>query len=75
MIINRISIHGFLIFDYFHKIAEARQILVQAWKDGKIEVDDATETVVPAKFEEIPAVWMRLFDGRNTGKLTTELVQ
>ncbi|PLB47587.1 NAD(P)-binding protein [Aspergillus steynii IBT 23096] len=74
VISNRISIHGFLIFDYFHKITEAREALVQAWKDGKIEVDDATETVVQAKIEDVPAVWMRLFDGRNTGKLTTEIV-
>ncbi|KAH8424966.1 MDR family NADP-dependent oxidoreductase [Aspergillus melleus] len=74
VISNRITIHGFLIFDYFPKIAEATQVLVQAWKDGKIEVDDATETVVQAKFEDIPAVWVKLFEGANTGKLTTELV-
>jgi NADPH-dependent curcumin reductase CurA len=49
-------------------------ILVQAWQDGKIIVDDSLETVVEAKFEEIPQVWMKLFEGSNTGKLTTRLI-
>ncbi|KAL4898158.1 NAD(P)-binding protein [Aspergillus ambiguus] len=71
---NRIAILGFIVFDYIHKAAEVRNLLIQAWKDGKIVVDDATETVVEASFEDIPRVWMKLFDGSNTGKLTTKLV-
>ncbi|KAL4890963.1 hypothetical protein BDV59DRAFT_209329 [Aspergillus ambiguus] len=71
---NRIHIHGFIVLDYIHKAAEVMGILVQAWKDGKIVIDDSLETVVEAKFEEIPQVWMKLFEGSNTGKLTTKLV-
>ncbi|PWY68477.1 NAD(P)-binding protein [Aspergillus heteromorphus CBS 117.55] len=74
VIINRINVLGFIIFDYNDHIKEAREELIQAYKDGKLIVDDATETVVEATFEEIPHVWMKLFDGSNTGKLTTKLV-
>ncbi|KAA8650866.1 hypothetical protein EYZ11_004702 [Aspergillus tanneri] len=74
IISNRITVHGFLILDYYHKIPETTELLVQAWKDGKIKVNDATETVVDAKFEDIPSVWMKLFEGGNTGKLITRII-
>lgn len=70
----RIHIHGFIVLDYIHKAAEVMGILAQAWQEGKIIVDDSMETVVEAKFEDIPQVWMKLFDGSNTGKLTTKLI-
>ncbi|PWY91778.1 NAD(P)-binding protein [Aspergillus sclerotioniger CBS 115572] len=60
--------------DYKDHFQEAREELIQAWKNGKIVVDDATETVIEATFEDIPKVWMKLFDGSNTGKLTTKLI-
>lgn len=50
-------------------------ILVEAWKEGKIVVDDSTETVIKGRFEEIPRIWLKLFDGSNTGKLTTHLIE
>lgn len=74
VISNRINIQGFIVLDYLHKAAEVRDLFIQAWKNGKLLVDDSTETVVSASFEEIPSTWMKLFDGSNTGKLTTELV-
>ncbi|PYH92934.1 NAD(P)-binding protein, partial [Aspergillus ellipticus CBS 707.79] len=74
VVINRIDVRGFIIYDYGDHIKEAREELIQAWKDGKLIVEDSTETVVEASFEDIPKVWMKLFDGSNTGKLTTKLV-
>lgn len=41
-------------------------------QEGKIKVDK--ETVVEAKFEDIPKVWGRLFTGETQGTLVTKLV-
>lgn len=62
------------MIDYFHKTAEVIGTLVQAWMDGKLIVDDTSLTAVEAKFDEIPHVWMKLFDGSHTGKLATKLI-
>ncbi|KAL4803821.1 hypothetical protein BDV18DRAFT_39725 [Aspergillus unguis] len=70
----RLHIHGFIVLDYVHKFGEVVAELSQAWKDGKIVVDDSMQTVVEAKFEEVPKVWMKLFEGANTGKLCTKIV-
>ncbi|KAL4778010.1 hypothetical protein BJX76DRAFT_178877 [Aspergillus varians] len=70
----RLHIHGLIILDYAHKFADVIAELVQAWQDGKIIVDDSMLTVVEAGFEDVPSVWMTLFEGANTGKLCTKLV-
>jgi len=44
--------------------------LVQA---GKIKMGDESETVVDAKFEDIPRTYLKLFSGANRGKLVTKL--
>ncbi|KAL2870922.1 MDR family NADP-dependent oxidoreductase [Aspergillus lucknowensis] len=69
-----VSIHGFTMFDYMHKVREVIALLAQAWKEGKIVLDDSLETLVEAPFEDVPRVWMRLFEGGNTGKLVTKFV-
>jgi NADPH-dependent curcumin reductase CurA len=55
-------------------IPEAVKTLVKAWQDGLIIADDSTETLVEGKFEDVPKIWLRLFEGSNTGKLITKLV-
>ncbi len=76
IISNRIEIKGFIIFDFLAqgKGPQAVGELVQAWKEGKIQVGEANETVVETKFEDVPKTWMSLFEGSNTGKLVTKLV-
>ena len=76
IISNRIEIKGFIIMDFLAtgKGPEATGELIQAWKDGKLQVGAANETVVGTKFEDIPKTWMGLFHGANTGKLITKLV-
>ncbi|KAI9376634.1 hypothetical protein BJX61DRAFT_256682 [Aspergillus egyptiacus] len=71
---NRLHIHGLIAFDYMHKYGDVVAELTQAWKEGKIVIDDSMQTVVEAKFEEIPRVWMKLFEGGNQGKLCTKIV-
>ena len=75
IISNRIEIRGFIIFDFIAtgKGPEAVKEMVQAWKDGKIQVGNDNETVVETKFEDIPKTWVKLFEGSNTGKLVTQL--
>ncbi|KAL4921470.1 hypothetical protein BDW62DRAFT_219568 [Aspergillus aurantiobrunneus] len=70
----RLHIHGFIVLDYMHKFSDVVAELSQAWKEGKIIIDDSLQTVVEAKFEDVPKVWMKLFEGGNTGKLCTKLV-
>lgn len=72
---NRLNIQGFFAFDYLPHIPATTELLIQAWKDGKIVIDDDMETIVDAKFEDVPSVWLRLFEGSNTGKLCTKMVE
>ncbi|KAL6713512.1 quinone oxidoreductase [Lecanora helva] len=75
VISNRIEIKGFIIFDFLAtgKGPEAVGELVQAWKEGKLQVSEANETVVKTKFEDVPKTWMSIFEGANQGKLISKL--
>jgi NADPH-dependent curcumin reductase CurA len=41
---------------------------------GKLKIDAESETVIDAEFEDVPATWMKLFEGVYIGKLVTKLV-
>lgn len=69
----RISITGFIMLDYMEKVPEILKELIGAAADGRIRLD-AGETVVEARIEEQPEIWMRLFSGGNQGKLLTKLI-
>jgi len=69
----RLQIKGFIVIDFFHKAVETVGKLVGALQEGKIKIGSENETVVDTKFEEIPATWLRLFEGGNQGKLVTKL--
>jgi len=73
IIVMRIEIRGFIIFDFAPKFAEATRELIAAYKEGKIRIGDESETIVETSFEDIPRTWMKLFEGSNTGKLVTKL--
>ncbi|KAL9055308.1 MAG: hypothetical protein Q9162_003615 [Coniocarpon cinnabarinum] len=75
IVVNRIEIKGFIVFDFLHKRAEILDLYRRAIADGRISLDDKNETIVETKFEDVPATWMRLFEGRNQGKLVTKIVQ
>jgi NADPH-dependent curcumin reductase CurA len=67
----RIQIRGFIVTDYLSKRGEVLDIFRKAIEDGKLDIGVESEQVIPAKFEDIPKVWMKLFEGSNTGKLIT----
>jgi NADPH-dependent curcumin reductase CurA len=70
----RIQIRGMIVFDYVHKMQDVMGIFQQAIEEGKLKIGEESEHVVEAGFEDIPKVWMTLFEGANTGKLITKLV-
>jgi NADPH-dependent curcumin reductase CurA len=70
----RIQIRGMIVFDYVHKMEQVMGIFKQAIQEGKLAVSGEQEHVVEASFEEVPKVWMTLFEGANTGKLVTKLM-
>ena len=70
----RIQIRGMIVLDYMSKTQEVMEIFKQAIREGKLKVSEESEHIVEAGFEEVPKVWMKLFDGTNTGKLVTKIM-
>lgn len=69
----RIEIKGFIVMDFADKWGQDLEIFKKAVADGKLKVGDEGEHIVEAGFEEIPKVWMGLFEGANQGKLLTKI--
>lgn len=69
----RLNIRGFIMLDYPDKVPFIVQELIGAAADGRIKLNHA-ETVVDVPIEKQPEVWMRLYSGRNQGKLVTKLI-
>ncbi|ORY58481.1 uncharacterized protein BCR38DRAFT_447422 [Pseudomassariella vexata] len=69
----RIMIRGFIMLDYLEEVPGILKKLKAAAADGRIRLGEG-ETLVEARIEEQPEVWMRLFSGRNQGKLVTKLI-
>ena len=76
VIAMRIQLRGFIVTDHMQKgkAMETLEVLKRGVQDGKLKIDEESEHIVDAKFEDIPAVWMKLFEGANTGKLITKLI-
>ncbi|KAJ0115887.1 hypothetical protein J7T55_004056 [Diaporthe amygdali] len=73
LISMRITIRGFIMLDYMDKVSQILAELIGAAADGRIKLDHG-ETIVEARIEEQPEIWMRLFSGQNQGKLLTKLI-
>ncbi|MCJ1465449.1 hypothetical protein MMC07_004067 [Pseudocyphellaria aurata] len=71
----RLEIRGFIILDFLAegKAPGAVKELVEAFEAGKITIGDQNETVESTELEHVPATWIKLFEGWNTGKLITKL--
>jgi NADPH-dependent curcumin reductase CurA len=69
-----LSVRGFIVIDFMSTWGQTIGLLMQAFKDGKLKIDDSSEHVVDTKFEDVPKTWLKLFEGGNTGKLVTKLV-
>jgi NADPH-dependent curcumin reductase CurA len=73
VIANRLTITGFIVFDFIDEYPTAVEKLAKAVTDGTFVVE-GSETVREVSFDEIPKVWRGLFTGANTGKLVTKIV-
>ncbi|KAE9407985.1 NAD(P)-binding protein, partial [Gymnopus androsaceus JB14] len=70
VITNSLTIQGFVVLHFMHRIQEALDFISLALKEGKLKIE---ETVVRASIEELPMIWMRLFSGENLGKLISQV--
>jgi NADPH-dependent curcumin reductase CurA len=70
---NRLTITGFIVFDFIDQYPQAMAKLAAAITEGKFTVE-GTETVREVQFEDVPRVWRELFSGGNQGKLVTKLM-
>ncbi len=69
LLINRARMEGFIVFDYSARFAEAQAELGRWIQEGRIQA----RTDVVDGLENAPSALLRLFDGRNTGKLLVKV--
>ncbi|OBA20745.1 NAD(P)-binding protein [Metschnikowia bicuspidata var. bicuspidata NRRL YB-4993] len=78
IISNRLTVQGFIAFDFFSDFPEATKDIVAVIKSGKVKVDEGVHIEDVSKFEnpleKIPEVWNKLFtEEKPRGKLLTKL--
>ena len=69
LLINRARMEGFIVFDYRPRYGEALEQLGQWVAEGKIQ----SRSDVVDGLEHAPEALLRLFDGKNTGKLMAQI--
>lgn len=62
---KRLTIRGFIVFDFQERFAEAQTQLTQWYDQGLLK----TEETVTEGFEKLPEALLGLFSGKNTGKM------
>ena len=77
MITMRLALRGFVVHDFANDNAKRERftqaILGSDILSGMADATDTPDTVVAGLVEDIPKIWLRLFEGRNRGKLITKL--
>ena len=76
VISNRLTVQGFIVFDFKDKIPQAVQAISGALKEGKIKSTEGVslEDLSDKPFTDVPKVWNRLFtDEKPLGKLVTKI--
>jgi NADPH-dependent curcumin reductase CurA len=69
IIAMRVTLRGFIVFDYAKRYGEARAQLSQWLLEGKLKNKD---TIVKG-LQNAPEAITKLFSGGNTGKLLVEV--
>ena len=69
IITRRVRMEGFIMIDFLEHIEEATTALGSWVMEGKIAWREDIQT----GFENIPATFLRLFEGRNEGKQLLKL--
>ncbi len=69
LIVTRASIHGLVVFDWWHRREEAMARLAALHRDGRLQFrEDVLEG-----FERVPEAYVRMMAGRNLGKQLVRL--
>jgi NADPH-dependent curcumin reductase CurA len=71
IIAKRVSIEGFLVYDFYDQFEEARTKLAQLYKEKKIHYELTTEHGL----ENLVPSLLGLFEGKNVGKAIVEIAQ
>ncbi|OBA17969.1 NAD(P)-binding protein [Metschnikowia bicuspidata var. bicuspidata NRRL YB-4993] len=79
IISNRLTVQGFIVFDFFSEFPQAVEDIVAVIKSGKVTVEEGVHIEDVSKFEnpleKVPEVWFKLFsEDKPRGKLLTKLV-
>ncbi|KAK4508039.1 hypothetical protein PRZ48_001776 [Zasmidium cellare] len=74
IITMRLKAQGFIVLDYANKFGQAIETFNKSLQEGKLILDESSETIVKTPFEDVPKTWLKLFEGSNQGKLVTQLV-
>jgi NADPH-dependent curcumin reductase CurA len=69
VLVKSARIEGFLIRDYVHEMPEAAQVIGQWLAEGKIK----HKVHIENGFDNIPATFLKLFDGSHHGKLMVKI--
>lgn len=74
LITMRLSLRGFVVHDFANDEAK-REEFVRAMlgSDVLTAAEETQDTIVDGAVDDIPKVWLRLFEGANLGKLITKL--
>jgi len=71
LLVQRARMQGFIVFDYARRYAEAQKAIGGWIAEGRIQArDDVVDGL-----ENAPAALLRLFDGRNVGKLLVRIAE
>lgn len=65
ILVKRATVRGLLVFDYVERYAEAERDIAQWIAEGRLK----PKVDIAEGFENFPDALMRLFNGRNVGKL------
>ena len=70
----RLALRGFSVHDFANDEVK-REEFMQAMLGSDILTADGglQDTIASGRFEDIPRIWLRLFEGSNQGKLITKL--
>lgn len=74
LITMRLTLRGFVVHDFSNDEAK-RGKFMQAMLGSNINTADmeTQDTIIAGAVEDIPRIWLRLFNGGNQGKLITKL--
>ncbi|KAL4914488.1 hypothetical protein BDW62DRAFT_143133 [Aspergillus aurantiobrunneus] len=69
----KLEIQGFVVLEFAEQWEEAIGVIAKGLAEGKILLGPESETIVKGALEDVPAIWRKLFEGGNIGKLVTSL--